>query len=240
MRASDRVYGILREEIIGWHRPPGTILGEVELADQLGVSRTPVREAVSRLLGDGLAAPRPGRGVVVAEVSADGVREMFELREALDTQTAALAARRADPRVFDRLAERLERMGAALAGDDADRSAYYALVASLDEALDEAADSAWLRHAQEQLRAHLQRVRRLSRKDEARLRAAAAEHAQIARAVASGNPELARAATLVHLDRALSAILRAVRRLEHQQPAPTPVDVRPLGPAAPKIERTDP
>lgn len=238
MRASDRVYGILREEIIGWHRPPGTVLGEVELADQLGVSRTPVREAVSRLLGDGLAAPRPGRGVVVAEISADSVREMFELRAALDAQTAALAARRADPRIFDRLAERLERMGAALAGDDADRSAYYALVAALDEALDEAADSAWLRHAQLQLRAHLQRVRRLSRKDDARLRAAAAEHAQIARAVAAGNAELARAATLVHLDRALTAILRAVRRLE-RRPAPTPVDVPPpLGAADPEIERT--
>ena len=70
-----------------------------------------------------------------------------------------------------------------------------------------------------------------------RFAAAAAEHAQIARAVAAGNAELARAATLVHLDRALTAILRAVRRLE-RRPAPTPVDVHPLGAADPEIERT--
>ena len=49
MRASERAYEVLRGEILEWDLPPGAVLGEVELAERLGISRTPVREALSRL-----------------------------------------------------------------------------------------------------------------------------------------------------------------------------------------------
>ncbi|MCP3425291.1 GntR family transcriptional regulator [Rothia sp. AR01] len=219
MRASERAHRILHGDIVEWRLAPGTVLGEVEQATRLGVSRTPVREAFSRLLSEGLVEAKPGRGVVVSPVSAESVRAMFELRAALDAQAADLAARRGDPALFTDLARRLE----AAAEDpdraeDADRRAYYALVDRLDAALDAAVDSAYLVQAQRSLRVHLGRVRKLSKGDERRLRAAAAEHAQIARAVAHGDPELARACTRVHLSNSLAAILAAITTLQEETP----------------------
>lgn len=69
MRASERAYQALRAEILDWSLPPGAGLGEVEQAERLGISRTPVREALSRLVADGLAEQAPGRGTVVADLS---------------------------------------------------------------------------------------------------------------------------------------------------------------------------
>ena len=210
MRASERAYQTLRSDIVEWHLTPGTVLGEVEQAERLGVSRTPVREAFSRLLADGLVGANAGRGVVVAPLSASTVRQLFELRTALDSQAAALAAARGPRRVFEDLAARLDQASAQLAQDDADRSSYYALVAQMDRAIDDAAANTYLRQAQQQLRAHLERVRKLSKGNEVRLRRAAAEHAWIARAIAAGDVDLAQAATRVHLHHSLDAILQTL------------------------------
>ena len=72
MRASDRAYATLREEIVDGLLAPGTVLGEVEQSARLGLSRTPLREALSRLVSDGLAAPSRGRGLLVTAVSLEG------------------------------------------------------------------------------------------------------------------------------------------------------------------------
>ena len=88
MRASDRAYAALRSEIVGWRIEPGTSLAEVELAERLGVSRTPVREALARLMADGLVAPVGGRGLVVSPFSLAEVELLYELRIALETQAS--------------------------------------------------------------------------------------------------------------------------------------------------------
>src|ERR1700761_4347382 len=96
LRASDRAYLTLRGEILDADLRAGTVLAEVEQSQRLGVSRTPLREALGRLAPEGPFSPHSGRGVVVTEVSADNVVELFELREALEVQAARLAARRRD------------------------------------------------------------------------------------------------------------------------------------------------
>ena len=73
----------LREDIIEWRLPPGTVLGEVEQAERLGVSRTPLREALGRLTAEGLTRTAGGRGVVVTDISLEHIDELFELRETL-------------------------------------------------------------------------------------------------------------------------------------------------------------
>jgi DNA-binding GntR family transcriptional regulator len=98
MRASDRAYSALREQILDGRLEPGTVLAEVEQSTRLGVSRTPLREALARLGADGLVSAHSGRGVVVTEVSVDRVAELFEVRGALEEQAARLAARRRAPR----------------------------------------------------------------------------------------------------------------------------------------------
>src|SRR6476620_12254154 len=91
MRASDKAYAALRDDIIEWRLAPGTVLAEVEQSERLGVSRTPLREALGRLTAEGLAAPHSGRGVVVTAISLDHAAELFELRSALECQAASLA-----------------------------------------------------------------------------------------------------------------------------------------------------
>ncbi|GEO96025.1 GntR family transcriptional regulator [Kocuria turfanensis] len=223
MRASDRAYEALREDIVEWRLLPGQVLGEVEQSERFGISRTPIREALSRLTADGLAEAHRGRGVVVSQVSLDDVRALFELREALDCRAARLAARRRDPAEFQRLATELEACVDRLHGPSTDdRSAYYELVERMDRAVDDATANPYLTAAQRSLRLHLARVRKLSRTNPSRLALAAAEHAQIARAIAEGSEELAEAATRVHLANSLHAVLTTPVR-EWVQPAP-PLD----------------
>lgn len=214
-RASDRAYETLRREILQWRLAPGTVLGEVEQANRLGISRTPLREALSRLAADGLVETQTGRGLVVAAVSPDAVRALFELREALETAAAALAAERREASVFAELAEEFD--GAAALVEHGDLDAYYALVARFDDAIDASLDNAYLVSALRGVRTHLQRIRRLAQDDPARLVRAASEHRTIAEAIRDGEAELARSATYVHLRASLRHI-RATPQLDAARP----------------------
>lgn len=226
--AADRAFDALRTEIVEGELAPGAPLTEVEQAQRLGVSRTPVREAFARLTAAGLATERGPRTLVVSEIEPDDVTALFELRTALDEQAARIAARRAadgggpggDARTggdgarnatggrFAALAARFAAVDAAtLSNDDPQRHGYYALVAEFDAALDDAlTGSPYLAAAIASTRVHLARVRRLARADDERLAQSAAEHAAIARAIADGDPERAAAATRLHLHEALTSI----------------------------------
>ena len=76
---------------------PGARLGEVELADRLGVSRTPVREALSRLAAEGLVEIAPNRGARVATWTVAELEGVFDLRSSLEPQLTAYAVPRATP-----------------------------------------------------------------------------------------------------------------------------------------------
>jgi len=205
-RASDRAYLTLRDEIVEWELRPGSVLGEVEQSTRLGVSRTPLREALARLVADGLVSSQSGRGLVVTNLSLASIREIFEVRQALEEQAARLAARRGDTAVFDQLEREFAAVNELLEHDDPARHAYYGLVARLDDAIDDAVDNTYLTAALATLRTHLVRVRRLAVDDPARLSAAAAEHLLIVQAIAARDPELAAHATQVHLHQALRNI----------------------------------
>ncbi|MFH5880686.1 GntR family transcriptional regulator [Arthrobacter sp. NA-172] len=206
MRASDKAYAALREEIVDWRLAPGTVLAEVEQSERLGVSRTPVREALSRLSAEGLTTAAGGRGVVVTDISLENIDELFELRETLEGKAASLAAERGERSVFEELYAELLRAPEMISENDPARHDYYALVGRLDEAIDEAISNSYLAQAMRSLRVHLVRVRRLAADDAERLNAAAVEHAAIAEAIAAGNPRLAEAATTLHLHRSLSHV----------------------------------
>lgn len=205
MRASDAAYDRLREEILHWRLLPGTPLSEIELAERLGVSRTPLRAALARLALEGLVDTSRGRTGVVSDVSAATITELFELREALETQAARLAARRRDPETFDAIAARLAAAPELLrtAGIDA----YYALVAEFDAALDAALGNAVYRGALDGVRLHLARARRIATDNPDRLVRSAEEHRLICTAIRDGDAALAASATTVHLKASLTTIL---------------------------------
>ncbi|MGM7667574.1 GntR family transcriptional regulator [Microbacterium sp. A93] len=202
MRASERAYRTLRQDIIDGHLPPGSVLGEVEQSERLGLSRTPLREAIGRLVAEGLAAPSSGRGTVVTEVSLAEADALFDLRTVLEVLAARRAAEHADPQVFSDLAARFDSAVEPLRGGQ-DPADYYRLTAELDAAVDAACANAYLAQHLKSVRVHLDRLRRFSRNDPVRLSTSATEHSAIARALAQRNPELATATTTLHLHHAL-------------------------------------
>jgi DNA-binding GntR family transcriptional regulator len=91
----DRAYAQLRDAVIDGDLHPGEPLYEIHLADRLGMSRTPVREALKVLARDGYLEELPSRGYTVPRRSLDDLREFFELREVLESTAARYAALRA-------------------------------------------------------------------------------------------------------------------------------------------------
>lgn len=209
MRASDRAYAALLEEIQSGVMPPGAVVGEVEQAARLGVSRTPMREAISRLVADGLVRQLSPRILVVSGFDADDIRSLFEIRRALEEAAARIAAARADSKVFAALAHDFETATPAQGALEPD--AYYSIIERFDAAMDAAVDNAYFVQALRTVRTNLARARRLSRDNHERLVTSAAEHALIARAISTGDLELAAHATHVHLHHALTSILDSIK-----------------------------
>lgn len=205
MRASDRAYEALRVGIIQGDLAPGTVLTEVDLAERLGVSRTPVREALSRLGGDGLVSPGT-RGAVVTELAPDDVARLFDVRIALEMQQVKRAARLRDPEVFHALAAQFEGAIPALLERRVSLGEHFELIRRLDRELDVACDNPYLVDALAGVRTHLARVRHRAGENSSRIAQAAREHTTIARAIAVGDSELAAHATYVHLSNSLANI----------------------------------
>lgn len=88
---------------------PGTAISEQQVADRLGISRIPVREALQALARDGLVEIYPSRGTFVARLSSDDLRELYQVREALEGAAAGLAADYGQPRQIDRLTDCVAR-----------------------------------------------------------------------------------------------------------------------------------
>ena len=206
MRAGEFAYRALLEDIQSGSLAAGAVLAEVEQADRLGVSRTPLREALRRLTADGLVERISPRITVVAAIDADDIRDLFALRRALEETTARVAASADDRTEFTDLATRFAQAAEAL-DDEEGRARYYALIARFDEALDAAVGNEYLTAALRTVRTHLVRVRRMARDKPARLAASAGEHRLIAEAIGSGDGDLAAHATHVHLHNALASIL---------------------------------
>ncbi len=93
----DRAYERIRELVLSGEIAPGAKLGQVELAERLGISRTPVREALRRLSAEGLVEPLPNRGFAAADLGLDAVLRRLEVRAILEPGIARLAAERRTP-----------------------------------------------------------------------------------------------------------------------------------------------
>jgi DNA-binding GntR family transcriptional regulator len=90
----EQALATLRQRILDVDYPPGSVLSENQLAGELGISRTPIREALRELAGSGLVRILPQRGVVVSKPTAQDIVEVFQLREQLECFAAHQAAER--------------------------------------------------------------------------------------------------------------------------------------------------
>lgn len=106
----DRAYEVLRQRLVGGHYGPGTQLKEEPIARELGLSRTPVRTALRRLVEDGLATDGLGQGIHVSPWTEVDIEETFQLRMLLEPYASFLAASRSGPELVDVLSASNDEM----------------------------------------------------------------------------------------------------------------------------------
>jgi GntR family transcriptional regulator of gluconate operon len=108
----------IRRRILGGGFAWGERLVETQLAKQLHISRGPVREALKQLAAEGLVREEPRRGTFVAAPTDRDVRDVYDLRAAIEARAARLVIRGGDPRALDKLRQALERLRAAVGRSD--------------------------------------------------------------------------------------------------------------------------
>ena len=201
---ADRVYRRLRALILSGELPPGERLRQEALADGLGTSRTPLREALNRLASEGLIEFRPHRGAVVAQFSQRDIEADYEARLIVEPAAARLAAARRDTEVVRALEGAIA--DARRAGADVDaqfaanRAFHLALVrGSGNPHLVRFVDSLWGGRIAPVFYARQSRLPGRRKRD-------VAEHVEIARLIADGDSEGAATAVERHLSSALSEL----------------------------------
>jgi DNA-binding GntR family transcriptional regulator len=188
-RLSERLRESIEEEIATGKLLPGSHLDEVELATRFGVSRTPIREALNLLLGEGLVESRPRRGAVVAQITPHRLIEMFEVMAELEAMCARLAARRASEADLAALDAAHEECRTAAAAHDTD--AYFYANERFHFAIYGASHNGFLFEQASSLQRKLRPYRRLQLRVRHRLQRSFEEHQAILDALHAGQAEAA-------------------------------------------------
>ncbi len=199
---AEQIYRNLRSAIIGGQIAAGTRLREVELAEMLGASRTPLREALSRLAGDGLLTPLSKGGVEVVDVESER-DDIHAIRVGLECVAIRLAAARATEEELAQLFVLVEEREAMEIADAEGRSANNARFHDL---IREMSRNPRLVAMIAQYQEFFLDAERLSRLDEEASRRAGREHRGIAEAVAARDPEAAETALRHHIERAYESL----------------------------------
>ena len=207
---ADRAYADLRDSIVALRLPPGTALREDELMRNLGLGRTPLREAVKRLALEGLVEVRPRSGTYVTDVHAEDIVHIAELRAELEAHAARLAAKRLDDDGRARAAG-LDAELEAIEGTTG-IGAYMTLDERVHRFVWEAAGNPYLLDALERLWALSLRIWHLVLDRVEALPAAVHEQRALLDAVSAGDARRAGARMREHVQTFEAEILEAFRR----------------------------
>ena len=209
---SAKIYEALRERIIEGALRPGERIRERELAEELNVSRIPIREAMPRLEAEGFIRTLPRRGAVVTEMTMGDVEELFVVRSSLEVLAAKLAAQAcAAGAASDELTRRLHAAEAAL--DGADDAAIAAANSAFHEEILNLSSNSLLIGLMGPINGRVRRLFRLEAERDQRV--LCAEHQELCRAIADGNVEWAGALAYAHVEHSRVDSLRLIReRLE--------------------------
>jgi DNA-binding GntR family transcriptional regulator len=201
----DRAYQLLRARIVSGQLPPGTSLGEDRLAAELNVSRTPLRDAFRQLAEEGFVEHEPFKGVRVARLTPDCVREIFLIREALESVAAREACLSIPADALASMRLHFTHLQARIAvGDLSD------VGDGIHDLLFEHCPNTRLRRLVGVYLAHVQWVQHYARSVPGRLVAAYQEHLALLSALEARDPELAGLAAATHIRRTLKDVLAAL------------------------------
>ncbi|WP_105969488.1 GntR family transcriptional regulator [Streptomyces geranii] len=232
---SEVVYERLKGDIESLRLRPGAKLGEVQLGEELGASRTPVREAIRRLAAEGLVDLVPGEVARVAPISLGGVRALFEFRMLLEPRAAASVATAGagDARVlvpFRGLLERLEEFDESfraldVAAQSRSYHEFYEVTEGFDQAIVAVCPNPYLARTIRDLRSQTVRLRHLSHSGPRRMLTSLEEHRAMLKAIAQGDAQAAEAACRHHLAQTLQALIDSLTSQDLTLGASVQVDI---------------
>lgn len=197
----EEVAELLRQRIFRRELQPGAWIDEMRLAQELGISRTPLREALKVLAAEGLVTMKVRRGAYVTEVSEKDLRDVYHLLALLEADAAAEVATRADAADLAILQALHDELEAAVA----DRDRFFAVNERFHMALLERADNRW----RLQMVADLRKVMKLNRHNsllkQGRIEESLAEHRTLMAALRAGDAHAAREGMQRHFANGLDA-----------------------------------
>lgn len=204
----DMVTDAIRKAILGGVLAPGEQLVERVLADQLGVSKTPVREALRSLEASGLLESYPSRGVVVRQANAKLVEDLYEYRLLLEPAAVRMAVPHQDPGVLMKLQKKLD-LGQQL-GEENNLSELSRLNRSFHEGLYEECHNELLKSALDGMGDQLAFVAAAGWRANSSWDTERREHAEILQAVIDGDAVKAGELTYSHIESAWTRLLAAI------------------------------
>jgi len=192
-----QVYEHMRAEILSGRYKPATGLNEVAVAEEMGVSRGPVREAFGRLRAEGLIEIRPHRGAVVSDLSKDEFLDAYQMREALEGFAMQLAVPKLTKRAMEDLSAACDAMQRA--ADDDDVAGFFEANNHFHRVLVYSAGNTHLTRFYDHLTAQMGRYRHISVLLRGDLRRSISEHREILDAVLEADVEQATELARAHV-----------------------------------------
>lgn len=205
---SDRVYATLKHRVLTCAMLPGQRVVEKDLCAEMGISRTPLREALNRLALESLVVLRPYRGYVIAPLTVADFRELCELRRIVESEAAALSARRATAEDIEELAARSKLEYTV--GDQQTYVSYLRNNSAFHLALVRCTHNSQIISAVMSALDHHQRPLYLGLEVGIDAEASTAEHVEVVNAVRNHDPDRARALMLLHIGRAETRVVNAL------------------------------
>ncbi|HSI57642.1 MAG TPA: GntR family transcriptional regulator [Ideonella sp.] len=206
--AAPQVFEKLRELILSLELEPGTVLSRAELAEQFGLSQTPIRDALIKLGEEGLVDIFPQHATVVSRINLSSARQAHFLRKAIEAEVVRTLATTVDPKLVARLRAQVD-LQAAVMGSDSGSDHYGEFVAA-DQAFHrmmyEAAGVPELFALVRRLSGHVDRLRRLHLPQAGKTQAVVRDHRRIVDAIAKGDPDAAQARLREHLSGTLGQV----------------------------------
>lgn len=205
----DVVFHTLRQAILRGELKPGERLMEIQLANKLGVSRTPIREAIRKLELEGLVLMIPRKGAEVAEITEKNLRDVLEVRCALEELAVQLACDRIDKQGIRDLQQAAKNFESVL--DSADITKIAEADVAFHDIIYMATDNKRLIQLLNNLREQMYRYRIEYLKKKEYYPRLLAEHQDIIQAIANGERERATKITSQHIDNQVETVANTIR-----------------------------
>jgi DNA-binding GntR family transcriptional regulator len=205
---SQKVYRVLKTEIVKGFLEPGTKLLEDKIATQMGVSRTPIREAIQKLAAEGLIKIAPNQTLIVTEISLEDIKEVLQIRGVLEGLAARIAAKKINKQEVEELEKIIAQMSLHVTKEDL--SSYCKVDDEFHNLILHICGNKWIIQIRDNLSNFIYRFRIKSLSVPGRLKCSFEEHRKIMESLQKHNSIEAERLSQLHMENTIINILKNV------------------------------